>query len=103
MMRGRGRDAYERQADSGPTDASTSTARDLLSFTSSWLGLLTHSTGSPVRTVTQKLSYVSNRALVPLAIGGALLQSSLYDVPGGYRAVMFDRFSGVRDKVCQLR
>ena len=26
-------------------------------------------------------------------------QASIYDVPGGYRAVMFDRFSGVKDKV----
>ncbi len=25
------------------------------------------------------------------------LQSSLYDVPGGYRAVMFDRFQGVKN------
>lgn len=25
------------------------------------------------------------------------LQASLYDVPGGYRAVMFDRFQGVKD------
>lgn len=37
--------------------------------------------------------------LVPLAIGVALLQSSLYDVPGGFKAVMFDRFSGVQDQV----
>lgn len=37
--------------------------------------------------------------LVPLAIGVALLQSSLYDVPGGFKAVMFDRFSGVKDQV----
>jgi prohibitin 1 len=34
---------------------------------------------------------------VPLALGAAVLQSSIYDVPGGYRAVMFDRFSGVKD------
>lgn len=36
---------------------------------------------------------------VPVAVGAALLQASIYDVPGGYRAVMFDRFSGVKDKV----
>ncbi|GAA98947.1 uncharacterized protein L969DRAFT_88989 [Mixia osmundae IAM 14324] len=37
------------------------------------------------------------RLAVP-AIGGlALLQASLYDVPGGTRAVMFDRFSGVKE------
>jgi prohibitin 1 len=40
----------------------------------------------------------ASKALVPLAIGLATLQASLYDVPGGYRAVMFDRFSGVKDK-----
>ena len=38
--------------------------------------------------------------LVPIAVGLALLQSSLYDVPGGFKAVMFDRFSGVKDQVC---
>ncbi|KAI5449810.1 Prohibitin-1, subunit of the prohibitin complex (Phb1p-Phb2p) [Naganishia albida] len=36
------------------------------------------------------------RFAVPLALGAAVLQSSIYDVPGGYRAVMFDRFSGVK-------
>jgi len=40
----------------------------------------------------------SARIAVPLAIGVALLQSSLYDVPGGFRAVMFDRFSGVKEQ-----
>lgn len=38
----------------------------------------------------------SHSLLVPLALGAAVLQSSIYDVPGGYRAVMFDRFSGVK-------
>jgi len=41
---------------------------------------------------------VASRSLIPLAVGLATLQASLYDVPGGYRAVMFDRFSGVKDK-----
>jgi len=36
---------------------------------------------------------------VPAGIAAALFQASIYDVPGGYRAVMFDRFSGVKDKV----
>lgn len=36
------------------------------------------------------------RFAVPLALGAAAIQASIYDVPGGYRAVMFDRFSGVR-------
>lgn len=37
--------------------------------------------------------------IVPVGIAAALVQASIYDVPGGYRAVMFDRFSGVKDKV----
>jgi hypothetical protein len=36
---------------------------------------------------------------VPLGVAAAVVQASLYDVPGGYKAVMFDRFSGVKDKV----
>jgi len=36
---------------------------------------------------------------VPVGIAAVLFQASIYDVPGGYRAVMFDRFSGVKDKV----
>ncbi|KAE9410847.1 hypothetical protein BT96DRAFT_961562 [Gymnopus androsaceus JB14] len=36
------------------------------------------------------------RLIVPLAIGITGIQASIYDVPGGYRAVMFDRFSGVK-------
>jgi prohibitin 1 len=37
--------------------------------------------------------------LVPLGIAAVVVQSSIYDVPGGYRAVMFDRFSGVKNEV----
>ncbi|GFZ44187.1 Prohibitin-1 [Saitozyma sp. JCM 24511] len=37
-----------------------------------------------------------SRLIVPVAIGATLVQSSIYDVPGGYRAVLFDRFSGVQ-------
>jgi hypothetical protein len=36
---------------------------------------------------------------VPLGVAALALQSSLYDVPGGYRAVMFDRFAGVKNAV----
>jgi prohibitin 1 len=36
---------------------------------------------------------------VPLAIGSAVLQQSIYDVKGGTRAVIFDRLSGVKDTV----
>jgi len=40
----------------------------------------------------------SSRLIVPLAVTLSAIQASIYDVPGGYRAVMFDRFSGVSDK-----
>ncbi|KAJ7102184.1 band 7 family-domain-containing protein [Mycena belliarum] len=38
------------------------------------------------------------RVAIPLGGLIVLARSSIYDVPGGYRAVMFDRFSGVQDK-----
>jgi len=38
-------------------------------------------------------------ALVPLIAGASLLQASIYDVKGGTRAVIFDRYSGVKDTV----
>lgn len=43
------------------------------------------------------LSQISlSSSTVPLGIAAITLQASLYDVPGGYRAVMFDRFQGVK-------
>ncbi|KAJ5950455.1 Prohibitin [Penicillium vulpinum] len=39
------------------------------------------------------------RLAFPVAIGGMLIQNSLYDVKGGTRAVIFDRVSGVQEKV----
>ncbi|RVD81496.1 uncharacterized protein DFL_009360 [Arthrobotrys flagrans] len=39
------------------------------------------------------------RLAIPAAAGAALLQSSLYDVKGGSRAVIFDRLSGVKETV----
>jgi len=36
---------------------------------------------------------------VPAAVGIAVLQSSIYDVKGGSRAVIFDRLSGVKETV----
>ncbi|KAH8085268.1 band 7 family-domain-containing protein [Filobasidium floriforme] len=39
-----------------------------------------------------------SRLIVPIALGTAAFQASIYDVPGGYRAVMFDRFSGVKNE-----
>lgn len=41
----------------------------------------------------------SRECKVPLGLAAVAVQSSIYDVPGGYRAVMFDRFSGVKDQV----
>lgn len=39
------------------------------------------------------------RWAIPAAIGASLVNSSIYDVKGGSRAVIFDRLSGVRDTV----
>ncbi|CAL3973530.1 hypothetical protein PZA11_005747 [Diplocarpon coronariae] len=36
---------------------------------------------------------------IPLAIGASFAQASIYDVKGGTRAVIFDRLSGVQEKV----
>jgi prohibitin 1 len=41
---------------------------------------------------------LAGRLFIPAAIGVGLVQASIYDVPGGYRAVMFDRFSGVKEE-----
>ncbi|KAH6627136.1 band 7 family-domain-containing protein [Chaetomium sp. MPI-SDFR-AT-0129] len=38
-------------------------------------------------------------AAIPAVVGYSLLQSSIYDVKGGTRAVIFDRLSGVKDTV----
>ncbi len=42
---------------------------------------------------------VISRWAIPVFIGASVAQSSLYDVKGGSRAVIFDRLSGVRDTV----
>jgi prohibitin 1 len=34
-----------------------------------------------------------------LAVGGAMINQTLYNVDGGHRAVIFDRFTGVKDTV----
>ncbi|KAK0521572.1 Prohibitin-1, subunit of the prohibitin complex (Phb1p-Phb2p) [Tilletia horrida] len=44
------------------------------------------------------LANLVSRFAVPLGAGALVLQSSLYDVPGGFRAVMFDRFAGVKER-----
>ncbi|KAI0095301.1 prohibitin [Irpex rosettiformis] len=38
-----------------------------------------------------------NRLIIPTIIAASIVDASIYDVPGGYRAVMFDRFAGVKD------
>ncbi|GAA5974957.1 hypothetical protein JCM11641_006778 [Rhodosporidiobolus odoratus] len=39
-----------------------------------------------------------SRLALPAFVGISLVQASLYDVPGGHRAIIFDRFSGVREE-----
>jgi len=51
-----------------------------------------------VCTMANALSAVYKWA-VPAALGYTLVQSSIYDVKGGTRAVIFDRLSGVKDQV----
>ncbi|KAG8907754.1 Prohibitin-1, subunit of the prohibitin complex (Phb1p-Phb2p) [Tulasnella sp. 403] len=46
--------------------------------------------------VATRLFNTLGRAIGPLLIGAGVVSASIYDVPGGYRAVMFDRFSGVQ-------
>jgi prohibitin 1 len=40
-----------------------------------------------------------SRWAIPVFVGVSLAQSALYDVRGGSRAVIFDRLSGVQEKV----
>jgi hypothetical protein len=46
-----------------------------------------------------EVSQVLIALLVPLGVAVTIGSACIYDVPGGFRAVMFDRFSGVREKV----
>ena len=39
------------------------------------------------------------RYAVPIVLGVTFAQASIYDVKGGSRAVIFDRLSGVKEKV----
>jgi len=39
------------------------------------------------------------KAAVPAILGASLIQSSIYDVRGGSRAVIFDRLAGVKEQV----
>ncbi|CAJ0577648.1 unnamed protein product, partial [Mesorhabditis spiculigera] len=49
--------------------------------------------------VAQKLLGRLGTLGVAVAIGGGVAQSALYNVDGGQRAVIFDRFAGVKDAV----
>jgi hypothetical protein len=55
-------------------------------------------------TVESRLFQHAANCFFPVPLGAAIVavRSSIYDVPGGYRAVMFDRFSGVQDKASRL-
>lgn len=41
----------------------------------------------------------ASRIAIPTLIGASLVQSSIYDVRGGTRAVIFDRLQGVKEGV----
>ncbi|GAA5986166.1 hypothetical protein JCM10908_006439 [Rhodotorula pacifica] len=48
--------------------------------------------------VKAALGNALSRLAVPAFIGISLVQASIYDVPGGHRAILFDRFSGVKEE-----
>lgn len=49
--------------------------------------------------MSQRIAEVVSKIALPAGIAFALAQSSMYDVPGGKRAVIFDRLQGVQQKV----
>lgn len=49
--------------------------------------------------MSKRVADVISRIAIPAAFGVSLLQSSMYDVEGGKRAVIFDRISGVQSRV----
>lgn len=51
------------------------------------------------RTMAANGLYNIYRLAIPVATGAMLVNASLYDVRGGTRAVIFDRLSGVQEKV----
>lgn len=48
---------------------------------------------------SSRLFNVLGKFGIGLALAGGVANSALYNVDGGHRAVIFDRFAGVRDKV----
>jgi len=51
--------------------------------------------------MSRTLNLIS-RLAIPAAVGVSIFQLSIYDVKGGTRAVIFDRLTGVKEKVCLL-
>jgi hypothetical protein len=80
------------------------TARDIIQrFGSERLPLQpvnqTISTPAFTRTMAANGLYNIYRLAIPVATGVIVANASLYDVKGGTRAVIFDRMSGVQEKV----
>jgi prohibitin 1 len=49
--------------------------------------------------MAERLLNLGYKLAVPAFVGVGLIQSSIYDVRGGTRAVIFDRISGVKEDV----
>lgn len=49
--------------------------------------------------MAERLLATAYRWAIPTFVVGSLVQSSIYDVRGGTRAVIFDRLSGVKEEV----
>jgi len=47
----------------------------------------------------ERLLGAATRWAVPAVVGASLVQQSIYDVRGGSRAIIFDRWSGVKEEV----
>ncbi|KAI5949520.1 PHB1 [Candida theae] len=49
--------------------------------------------------MSQRIAEVISKVALPAGVAFALAQSSMYDVPGGKRAIIFDRLKGVEQRV----
>jgi len=45
------------------------------------------------------LKYVGGAGVIAVALGGALIQNSLYTVEGGHRSILFSRLGGLQERV----
>lgn len=82
-------------SDAKPDRAAKTTSLELLYLSVCPLRLLVH---SPPSTMANALHNIY-RLAVPASIGVLAFNSSIYDVRGGSRAVIFDRLSGVQEAV----